>query len=87
MSTILTDIIMLTKPEDFVTDYVSKERASKIANELFMKWAQEQGVCLHPLEKVKPVKLAWDVQGVDLKCECGKLLKITEVRPVSSTTP
>lgn len=75
---------MKVKPEDFPSDYIAKELAARLFNEMFQKWAKENSVCLHPLAHIRSKLLSWQLHNQTLFCGlCGQLLEVTSVKPIS----
>lgn len=72
----------LTKPDDFEADFVTKEYASRRANELHEKWAKDNNICLHPKENIRASKLNWDLEKCIWKCGvCEKEIDVIRLIP------
>lgn len=76
---------MLFKPSDFPADYITKELASKVAEEVFQRWVEENQVCTHPKEKIRATKLSWEIQKCLFYCDgCCKSIEVTKWMPVNT---
>ncbi len=56
------------KPSDFPGEYITPKLAAEIAQALFLKWAEANNICLHPQDKIRATRLAWDFSDCTWKC-------------------
>lgn len=71
---------MKIKPSDFPAEYVTRDLAARVAQEVFDKWAKATNTCLHPRESIRAEKLGWLMKNCVWKCElCSREVLINDV--------